>query len=263
VTLADGADITKDITLSPEGLGSRAIDVSLETSDLLTIYRAAHYITYNGVGTKIRTAEYRGDDAGQSPLGFQAPSGLGFGSLVTASAGYGEGIGKSLSGGAIAQRMSSSGSMNVWQQVAEDADSVSVSFPVPVMPVAPLSGGVIDPVTTTFRWVGPEDALYDSVFTIETPNTAYSVEVVSTSKELRIPSYADLGALPSTNGYVYWSIIAISSNDLPATADELTEAAGANAFAEGMAGYYLYPGESGYSIYMDAGEFILPDTQDR
>ena len=54
---------------------------------------------------------------------------------------------------------------------------------------------------------------------------------------------------------------AVSGDGLPATTDELTEAAGAQAMAAGLTGNNPYPGASGYSIFkMDAGEFTLPDT---
>ncbi|GEM90331.1 carboxypeptidase-like regulatory domain-containing protein [Oceanithermus desulfurans] len=266
VTLQDGGDVTgQTLALSPEGISTRTVTASTELSAVMSLAEVGHYVTYQGEDTRIRTGRFSIDGGtAETSFSFAAPTGSDLGSLISAEAYYGEGRGifKSLGNTTPLDLSSIDGSVVVWRQVPSEGDAVTLSFPDPVVPYAPVSGSVVKPCETVFRWTGPEGALYDVVFGLWFPSTDQSlaVEVLTADTELAIPSYADLGGVPDANAYVWWFLQAAAGEALPTSVDEVASAAGAQTAAAMNMGYAL-PGASGYRFWVDAGQFSFPDTQ--
>ncbi|WP_457634300.1 hypothetical protein [Oceanithermus desulfurans] len=265
VTLQDGGDVSgQTLALSPEGIATRTVTASAQLPSVMSLSRVEHYLTYQGEDTRIRTAQFsfKGGTE-ETSFSFAGPTGSDLGSLISAEADYGEG-GRflSLDGAAPLDLSDISGNVMVWQRVPADGDAVTLSFPDPVVPYAPVSGSVVKPGETVFRWTGPEGALYDVVFGLWFPATdqGLAVEVLTAGTELTIPSFADLGGVPDTNAYVWWFLQAAAGEALPASVDDAASAAGAQAVAA-MNLNNARPGASGYLFWVDAGQFSFPDTQ--
>ena len=262
VAVEDGTSASKDLTLGTD-VGTRTFDVAYRLPSVMSLSSVQHFVTYAGEATPIRTARFSFKGTPPDTLSFAGPTGMELGSLVRATAGYGD-LGRLLSldsTGAL-DLSSVGGEVEVWQQVAEGTDQVTLQFPDPVVPIAPNFGSVITPGDTVFRWVGPEGLLYDVVFGLYSYDTGmeYAVEVITGDQEVTIPSYEDLGGLVQTNGEAYWMIEAAKGDGLPATMDELASADGAQALVA-LAMGSGFPGSEGYRFSAFAGWYVLPGTQ--
>ncbi|WP_456476112.1 hypothetical protein [Oceanithermus sp.] len=263
--LQDGDEVTGlELALSPDGIGTRTVTASTQLPAVMSLSRVEHYLTYQGEDTRIRTASFLyKDGTDETSFSFAGPTGSDLGSLVSAEASYGEGGSfLSLDSAAPLDLSNIRGSAMVWRQVPADDDAVTLSFPDPVVPYAPVYGSVVKPGETVFRWTGPEGALYDAVFGLWFPSTDFylAVEVLTADTEVTIPSFADLGGVPDTNAEVWWILQAAAGEALPASVDELASSAGAQAVATTNMGR-ARPGASGYFFLVDAGWFSFPDTQ--
>ncbi len=259
---SSGGDLgTKNLDLTKNALGNRDLSVSVQLPSPMNLYRVYHYLTLNDVNLPIETESVRPNDD-QTTFTLTGPTGAGLGSLVSAQARYGDGLIKSLAGSSPLDLSDMEGRVWVWQRVDNGTNnaSVTLNFPDPVIPVTPLSGSTIDPVNTTFHWVGPDDhPLYNVAFIMFSeygPNSM--IDVVTNSDEIHMPDLSSLGFTFDNSIEGAWFLSAVHGQNLPATVDDLASSDS----AQYLPSFYasdIAPAESGYTFTAFAGWFLFPN----
>jgi hypothetical protein len=254
VSLGDGDALNRDLELG--AIDSRDLSVSVALPGVMTLDEVTHHVTVDGVALPFETASLDADEAGaDGDFALVGPVGEGLGSMVTAEAHYGGG-GFFLGGAYETLDLSDvNGFALVWRQAAADANDVALSFPDPVVPVAPLSGSTIDP-ETIFRWVGPEGALYDVVFAFDQRRGLdFSIEVITTEPQLQLPDLSGLGAFYEGDFSSYWLIVALGGGSVPAGVDDLASADARAAIVPFFLQTGTPQGNEGYLFFVEAGRF--------
>ena len=257
LTLDDGDEKAgEDLDLASDGLGSRALTVTVNMPQPLVLRNVLHFVTADGAFTGMETARLDQADAdANGKFSFVGPTGAGLGSLVTVIARYGEGIRPSE---ADVAGMSVRGDMaGAW--ATADSGEVTVSFPdQPVLPITPLNGSPANS-NATFRWMGPADAIYVSEFDLESRRGYVSVDVVTTGTALDLPDLSSLGF--SLDSYIdnsatlYWQLAALGGSAVPDSMDELASADNATKLAAIITFGSPLASNSGYMFLVWGGVF--------
>jgi len=243
----------EDLALASTGLGNRTLTVTASMPELMTLRNVYHYVTTGGVFTRIRTANLNSSNAdANGRFSLIGPSGAGLGSLVSVGASYGGGMKSSVSGAGVED-----GFAGAW--TTADSDSVTVSFPdQPVLPIAPLSGSQVNP-NATYRWAGPDGAVYVSSFYLENEAGDVSIDVVTTDTTLQLDDLSAIGL--SLDSYatgpadLYWELAALGGPAVPGSVDELASADNASKLAIFLDNGVWSIGSSGYMFFVTGGYF--------
>lgn len=226
-----------------------SLEVSVTDSSIVRPDSLYHRLALDGIDTGIETARVDLTESAGSAVvkSLEYP---GVTSLLVATGTYGGSVeGKSVNPEDLS---SIHGSVWTWKQVDPGAGTATLTLPEPVVPVSPPSGAGIEK-NVTFAWTGPDGAIYDSVFLLYGPASETMVEVVTVSKELKLPDLSSVGL--SYEGFygLYW---VLSGVRLPgvATVDDLLPEFPA------LLGGTGFLGEEGSRFYVEAGEYTFPDA---
>lgn len=240
-------EVEKNMTLSPVGTDSLTATVSIPVAENLESLTSAAVVS--GETGLINLQRFNAEDAVDGEYTFLVPDGDGWGVMLAANGRYGNGylsVGES-------DISSISGWTVAWLKVlAASEEAVSLDLPSPVVPVSPVSGTVINK-DAVFSWVGPEGAMYDVLMRTGQDGPDISIEIVTKQTAVGLPDLGELGVSYKLARNLYWSIVAWGSDGLPDDADGVASLEGARALWLIEDGYF--GGESGYGVYVDAGEF--------
>ena len=256
VKLEDGANITKDqFELDAKGITGQKLTLSVDAPEVYRLGVINNYLTIGDVTLSTSTATIQADEADDNGnYKLVVPVADGVGSMVEVSASYGGAVkSKSLSALGIE---SAKGKIYVWQKAPVGSKSMTVKFPEPLIPVAPLNGATLDPNEAVFSWTGHEGDLYDAIFLLGTNDLGFSVEVVTTDTSLQLPDLKSLGMLYDNVEYGRWGIFNIGGETSPGSIDAALSEEGFNLLFPIL--HELPARKDGYSSIVFAGGFTTP-----
>ena len=259
VSLDDGSSIQKELELDEAGMGSRSMVVSVEAPAVMRVDGIGNYVSVDGTTLKIQTAQLDSSEAGEDgTYSIVVPEADGVGSTVFSSAEYGDA--RAIKEASALDISTTMGFVGVWQAVPATGHEMTVSFPEPLVPVAPLNGATIDPASTTFSWSGHEGDVYEAIFDLHTTGPEVVVEVVTTEPQLQLPDLGGLGLTFDSLDQGEWFVIDFGGALSPGSVDDFTSREGFSLLAP------IYMEEDGpFSAQADAyfmevfgGEFTGP-----
>ena len=251
LTLADGDNLTHDLTVTEIGTGS--LNVSASYPDVYTNARARQVPALDGTSLPFGASFAAVDSGGSVALAAPADNSLGLGSYAVLQAMYG-----GLAGGEYASVSPDDldgidGEVVAWQRAA--GNEVALELPDPVVPITPLNGATINPAEQSFSWVGPEGATYVVQLNFE---GTIGVEIVTKETSIELPDLTSLGVDFGSYDYGYWMLFAYSQDGVDPGADALVGGIGDLPDAVRkmmMPNGSDYGSESGYRFMVYAGQF--------
>ena len=255
----DGEELTQDLNLSTP-MGSRPVRVTLAAGAPLPLESIGQFVSVDGENLNIRTSRMYPPEAENGVYNFVAPVADGVQPLMVARTYYGSEVEAGSVGGRSLEGVGAE--ILFWKRAAADEDSIEMTMPDPVVPIAPLAGSqLIDFEGARFSWAGPEGAVYDSIFDLG--RTGYSIEVVTASTSIEIPNLRDVGLAYRNDRIdrVRWRIYALGGEGAPTSVDEV---------AEGSSRAFVFDFERGvphtpvgFFIKLDAGRLLIGQPGDK